>query len=294
MSRFFTEHDRIRAAENNVTIEYCDDDIIIVDNITKFTSNHPKRSPYNIIMLCTQGMMHADVYNSHIEIKKDEILVIAPYTLLENTLGTPDFECKVMCLTNDIIHSFLRPHVSIWNQALYTNKSRVRKVTSSNIDLGVKFHNLLKQLKQFEDNKYKPLIMQSLVKSTLLMLCSQLEKHVETVGNEAGLQGKQTFLKFLDLLDHSACKRQSVEHYASQLFITPKYLSVICKNNSGKTAIQWIHDYVNQEVRYHLKHTDLPIKDISNRLGFPNTSFFGRYVKQQFGLTPKEVREMKD
>ena len=31
-------------------------------------------------------------------------------------------------------------------------------------------------------------------------------------------------------------------------------------------------------------------KEISFLLGFPNTSFFGKYVKEHFGMTPMEYR----
>lgn len=31
-------------------------------------------------------------------------------------------------------------------------------------------------------------------------------------------------------------------------------------------------------------------KDRTNILGFPNASFFGKYVKQQFGMPPLEYR----
>ena len=32
------------------------------------------------------------------------------------------------------------------------------------------------------------------------------------------------------------------------------------------------------------------IKQICDRLGFPNPSFFGKYVKDHFGMTPLEFR----
>jgi transcriptional regulator GlxA family with amidase domain len=39
-----------------------------------------------------------------------------------------------------------------------------------------------------------------------------------------------------------------------------------------------------------LKGTDLSIKEISNRMGFPNSSFFGQYFREQAGMTPMEYR----
>ena len=83
-----------------------------------------------------------------------------------------------------------------------------------------------------------------------------------------------------------------MESYAAELCISPKYLSVICKRCSGKTANEWITEHVIEDIRYYLKQTDLSIKQICDRLGFPNSSFFGRYVKDHFGMPPSQFRNL--
>jgi AraC-like DNA-binding protein len=59
---------------------------------------------------------------------------------------------------------------------------------------------------------------------------------------------------------------------------------------SGKNPMRWITEYVMQDCYALLKSTDLSIKEISNRLGFPNSSFFGQYFREQAGMTPMEYR----
>lgn len=81
-----------------------------------------------------------------------------------------------------------------------------------------------------------------------------------------------------------------MEYYASQLFISPKYLTIICKKNSDKTANDWIREYTLADISYYLRNTELSVKEISIKLGFPNTSFFGKYVKEHFGCTPLAYR----
>ena len=63
-----------------------------------------------------------------------------------------------------------------------------------------------------------------------------------------------------------------------------------CKKNSGKTANEWITEHVLEDIRYYLRQTDLSIKQICDKLAFPNPSFFGKYVKDHFGMTPLEFR----
>ena len=71
----------------------------------------------------------------------------------------------------------------------------------------------------------------------------------------------------------------------------PKHLTAIVKKCSGKTANQWIKERLLEEIRFYLKQTDLSIKQVSDKLDFPNPSFFGKYVKEHLGMTPGEFRD---
>jgi AraC-type DNA-binding domain-containing proteins len=84
-----------------------------------------------------------------------------------------------------------------------------------------------------------------------------------------------------------------VNDYAAQLCISAKYLTIISKKNSGRTANAWIQEYTLSAITNYLRTTDLSVKEISHRLGFSNTSFFGKYVKDHLGCSPLEYRRNK-
>jgi AraC-like DNA-binding protein len=81
-----------------------------------------------------------------------------------------------------------------------------------------------------------------------------------------------------------------VSYYASHLNITPKYLSTVCKQVSGKSPTRWITESVIDDIYQQLRSTDLSVKEISHKMGFPNSSFFGQYFKEESGMTPLEYR----
>lgn len=58
----------------------------------------------------------------------------------------------------------------------------------------------------------------------------------------------------------------------------------------GKNASKIIDACVVKDIEALLKSTRKSVKEISNELEFPNTSFFGRYVKKNLGCTPNELR----
>ena len=88
------------------------------------------------------------------------------------------------------------------------------------------------------------------------------------------------------LLTHETVKRRSVAYYAGRLCVTPKYLATICQRESGKSPREWIREYTLVDIAYYLKKTTLTIKEIADRLEFPNLSFFGRYVREHLGVSP--------
>ena len=59
---------------------------------------------------------------------------------------------------------------------------------------------------------------------------------------------------------------------------------------SGNTASSLIEQYVMKDIQYLLKKTTKSIKEIVNELDFPSISFFGKYVKQHVGMSPKQYR----
>ena len=81
--------------------------------------------------------------------------------------------------------------------------------------------------------------------------------------------------------------------YARQLNITPKYLSSVVKEVSGKTAAKWIDESVILEAKSLLKYSGMSIQEIAYCLNFPNQSFFGKYFRSHTGMTPSAYRMSK-
>ena len=103
-------------------------------------------------------------------------------------------------------------------------------------------------------------------------------------------QSEKLFLRFIHLLETTRPRPRFIEHYSSELCVTAKHLSEVCKKVSGRTALQWITEFIINDIRYYLLHTDLSIKEVVYQLQFPNSSFFGKYVRTHFGKSPSELR----
>lgn len=99
--------------------------------------------------------------------------------------------------------------------------------------------------------------------------------------------------RFIELLYGGEYKQnRNLSHYASQLCITPHYLSEICRKTSGYPATYWIDRFTLQEIHRLLCMPELTLSDIASELHFSSVSYFGRYVKKRLGMYPSEYRNM--
>ncbi len=96
--------------------------------------------------------------------------------------------------------------------------------------------------------------------------------------------------KFFAALSADCERERSVEYYAAKLNISPKYLSLICKNKTGSNASRIIDEAVIRKAKELLTRTGMSIQEVSDRLNFVSQSFFGKYFKQRVGISPSRYK----
>ena len=74
--------------------------------------------------------------------------------------------------------------------------------------------------------------------------------------------GEALYARFKDLLFLYRGKERKVAFYASELCISPKYLTAVVKECSGKTSTEWINETAIREIEYMLCHTQSSIKKL--------------------------------
>ena len=116
--------------------------------------------------------------------------------------------------------------------------------------------------------------------------------HVSQTGNaHSNLSRSQlVFQRFMDALGRKEPLPRSVKVYAEEVCVSPNYLSAIVKQQSGRSVMAWLNDHASLRAQVLLKHTDLSIYEVADRLDFQSATFFSRFFKRETGITPKEYR----
>ena len=87
--------------------------------------------------------------------------------------------------------------------------------------------------------------------------------------------------------DSSIC----LDDIAAHVNISPSYLSMIFKKIMGENITDMIANLRMEQAKNLLAYTTLPIKEISQNIGYSNQFYFSAIFKKQTGVSPSVYRE---
>ena len=91
----------------------------------------------------------------------------------------------------------------------------------------------------------------------------------------------------------STGSERTIEFYAKSLCLSPKHLSKVVKQASGRTVHDWVDEYVITEAKALLRSTDMTVCQVADALGFASQPLFTKYFRRAAGLNPTDVRKNK-
>ena len=112
---------------------------------------------------------------------------------------------------------------------------------------------------------------------------------LENVGGSSYTQ--ERFEELLGLLEARVTTMKSVSQYAELLCLSSYQLNGITKASVGKTVSQLIDEQLILEAKRLLLATPNQIKDIADKLGYEDVSYFIRFFKKHTGHSPDAFRK---
>lgn len=111
-----------------------------------------------------------------------------------------------------------------------------------------------------------------------------------TKSNGESPRMREMFNRFMMLVERDYKLSRDVAYYASQMNITPKYLTLIVRQMTHETPKHIIDHYTILQLKLQLTASRQSVKEIAWEYHFNDVSFFCRYFKRHTGLTPMEIR----
>ena len=271
---------------------YANEDLCIVTDIHPNESIHSIRMGDILLVFCREGSLRINLNGKEQQLNSMEALVCLPSTLLSNAVKSPDFKGGMVFISKHLLRTSTSSAYDQLSKFFYLKENPIISLNEACIQTSQMYLNIILEKIRQKDAPYQKEIINSLMRAYLfeLLSCTDLNTSPDDGYPRSFSQGERLVKDFLQMLGSDEVKQRFVTDYASRLCVTPKYLSAVCKNVTGKTASHWIDEFVVLEARHLLLNTDKTIKEIAQQLGFPNLSFFGKYIKAQLGTSPTNFR----
>lgn len=275
---------------NHQEVDYTDGELTIINHLTFSSRMHATQVDMVFIVFCCQGELRFEMDGSEYMLSKDDVFAGYPNAIYNHFEASYDLKCRLICLSKSLMMEMLYPNQSIWNKTLFLKKHYIFRLSDEEVIMQNCMNTVLAHNVKSNKTTFRKEIIHSLVQCIIYELCRTLSTFVQTEDNKETNQRKILFDRFISYLSSCDVKKQPLSVYADKLCVSTRYLTMVCREISGRTAYDWIQDYVQNDVRFYLLHTNLSIKEISVKLGFCNLSFFGKYVRENLGKSPSEFR----
>lgn len=278
-------------------VDYVDDNVVVARNMEKLPySNQMIRLNLFIIVACIEGKIQLSINGKDYRLQAGEAFVCLPTTIMSNMLLSPQHKVSLIGFSTKFLQQTVKREKAAEKALYYLYKNPIFAKASEEKAKGNHNFNLYYQLiiDKITDSshRYRQEILGYLFSALFHEMLAGIQKHYdETDETEIGTnRSKQIFRQFMEELTADGGIHRSVTHYANLLCYSPKYLSAAIKEVSGHTPTEWINEYVIEQIKHQLKHSEKSIKEIAAVFNFPNQSFFGKYVKTHTGMSPARYR----
>jgi len=206
-------------------------------------------------------------------------------------------EALIITLSDKFLQDHI--HIEIFEEFpfLLSEKSPPFQLSTSQFE---DFETLYKQiLKEFEkDSPYKDKILGNLFTVLLIKVKENFWFTYNPIaeGNRDS-QIVKSFKKQLEkafkrTLDNKADEvKLQVQYFAEKLNLHPNYLNSVIKSKTGRTVNDWISKRTLSLAKTLLLNTSLSSKEIAYKLGFSESTHFGRFFKKHTNSSPNTFRK---
>lgn len=278
------------------SIDVIDDDIAIFDTASIISLfDGPSKLEIASVGLCLDGRSRINISLREYEMIPGRILVALPEQIIENKEVSNDFKAIFIAVSKKLLEVLPRMG-DILSLFLFLKDCPYLDITQKEQEVFKEYHSFIWKKIKSESNIYRRDSVLGLMHSFFYELCNIFRTHAPSISSTAvQYKSRKDFIfeHFYQMLSKSYQSERSVKFYAEQLCLTPKHLSGVVKEVSGKTVSEWIDEFVILEAKALLNSSSLNIQEISDRLNFANQSFFGKYFKHNTGMSPKEYRKSR-
>lgn len=247
----------------------------------------PFKINFTTLLFCVEGTMHFRVNLKEYELQPNHAMTVPQGSIGECIDYTPNLRVALIAFTGNDYFVDLNASSVVEFRKYLMNHAVVALTPEEMEETLLIYHQMRKKL---EDTHFG--FVREALKGYMQVLSANGSQWLRNNMNQESSQSiqnrqKQLLDRFLALVQEHYLTERSIQFYADKLCLTPKYLSQVIRETSGRYAGDWIKDYVILEAKALLKSKKYTVQQVSDRLHFSNASFFGKFFKAAVGCSPR-------
>ena len=252
-----------------------------------------------LFVLCLKGNFEIEINLEKVTLNPNSLLCLGSDRIISSKqTDFSNFEAYFLFVSPQFLRD-INIDINIMNNvgrfaSIKTSRSPILPLSQDESELLQKYLELLHSntVKNTEELYIKS-ISRNLIASIIYQIFQFGTKYVpQEQKEERPLSRRANYVQeFMRLMHAHYRQERSVGFYAEKLFISPKYLSLIIKEVTGRTAAEWIDECVILEAKNLLRYSGKNIQQVAYDLNFTNRSSFGKYFKHLTGMSPSQFQK---
>ena len=294
-------HSNIRKAIKEVVTLYdsYQDEVAImefdhtsINDLKKFAPLNPTRFDALLLIGITEGELDIQIDYISYKAEKNSLILIMPTHITHFIEGSDNLKGWILTITK----TFLGTQTFAGQKPTVLSYMELKKNPLTFFDHD-EYQSLFVSLDYIREKMRRQthVFYQETVKLAMLMFFTDLgdlyfskkKYHITATLSRK----EELFTDFQTLLREHCKKQHDVKFYAGKLCITTQYLSSILKEQSGRSASQWIQEALVIEAKGMLKSPRINVQQVADKLNFPDQSTFGKFFKKHTGISPMAFRK---
>ena len=266
------------------------DNSALITSLKEFGLENYVKVQAAVLLLVKRGSVDVELDLQTYHLEAGALFVVFPEQVLRAKKASADFEPVCIACSKNMIDELIIRFDDNTRLILRYRENPLQQLDKVKFDqLNASFEFLKKKFETTESNSCRLQVLKNHLIALLYECIGIVDEPIAT--DVVKSRGQVLFAQFIDLVVEKHREQHSVKFYADELGITPKYLSAVAEEQTGKNAKRWIDEHIALDAKVLLRSSSRDIQKVSKILNFPDVSFFGKFFKRLVGVSPKAYRK---
>lgn len=268
-------------------------DVVLVDTLKTLPElTGARRLSLCMFMgVCTDGVASITVNGRKRIASRNNVMLITDESVVDNINFSPDFDGIGFFLSYKMLQEILKDIQNMSGLFLLTHNYSIFEITPDELETLRLYLGQMRKRIATPHRRYSLEVVRLLILTMIAEMREALERIVQgREPEDRQSRAERIFVQYIQLVEKHYKEQRQVQWYAAQMELSPKYLCEAISAVSRRSPNEWIDKFVTTEIRNRLRYTNKRISEIAAEMHFPTQSFFGKYFKDNVGVSPSDYR----